>query len=307
MICGKLSPVSESFAFFPPRRAGVIFHLVTILALALGGAFGLYRLAYSEVGPTFLLYLLPLLLAIPAIPLLIYRLNNLQSAVYTLERDSLRLQWGLRAEVIPTNAILWVRPASDLLEKLRLPWVRWPGAVLGARRLPGGMPVEFMASKTRNLVLISTYDRVFAISPADPAAFIQAYQRLTELGSLVSPSPRSVHPGFLLARVWKMPLTRDLILASGLLSLALVVWVILIVPSREQVSLGFLPDGSPRDPIPGMRLMLLPILNLIFWVFDFFLGLVFFRQDETHPLALLLWGNSILVAGIFLLAVYFIS
>jgi hypothetical protein len=303
---GIKSIVNDSYTFHPPTKTGIIFHLVCIAALIAGGGIGLYRIAYADVGLAFTIFLLPILLAIPLVPFLIYRLSNLQNAVYVLERDSIRLQWGLRVEVIPTNTILWVQRASDLEETLRYPLIRWPGSVLGTRRLGGGTPVEYMASTKRDLILVATYERTYAISPSDPDAFLQAYQRLTEMGSLIAFQPQSVHPTFLLARAWQSHSTRYLILSSILLSLILVTWVSMTAPERPEISLGFMPTGGPRNPIPGIRLMLLPVLNTIFLVFNFFVGLFLFRQEEQRPLAYLLWGNSVLVAGLFLIAVYFI-
>lgn len=298
--------MTETYTFHPPTRAGTIFHLFCIAVLIAGGGFGLYRIAYTDVGTAFSIYILPILLAIPLVPFLIYRLNNLHNAVYGLERDSIRLQWGLRVEVIPTNTILWAQSASDLTEKIRYPLVCWPGSVLGTRRLDGGTSLEFMASTKRDLILVTTYERTFGISPSDPKAFLQSYQRMTEMGSLMLSQSQSVHPTFLLARAWQTPSARYLVAVSILLSLILVTWVSLVAPEIPVVSLGFLPTGVPRNPIPGIRLMLLPVLNTIFLVFNFFVGLFLFRWEERRPLAYLFWGNSVLVAGLFLMAVYFI-
>jgi len=298
--------LNETFTFHPPRRVGIIFHIALIIVLLILGAWGLFQTTYTGVGPTFIIYLLPVLLGVFAIPLLLYRLNTLQTASYTLERDSIRLQWGLRVEVIPTNAILWVRPASDLIEKLRLPWFRWHGSVQGTRRLTGGTIVEFMAVQTRDLILIGTYEKVFAVSPENPAEFLLTYQRLTELGSLLPPSHKTVMPTFILARVWQSPPARYLILLSFLLGLALLISAGLIAPRLSTVSLGFLPTGQPRDPIPGIRLLLLPVLNGIFWVFNLGAGLFFFRRAEWRAFSYLLWSTSCIVAVLFLAGVFFI-
>jgi hypothetical protein len=299
--------VNESFIFYPPRRRGTIFHVGAIVVLLILAVFGLYRAAYSNVGANFLLYLLPVILAVPAVPFLLYRWNALHNSVYTLERDRIHLQWGLRTEVIPTNSVLWVRPASDLLENLRLPWFRWPGSVIGERRFSKEFVVEFLASRSRDLILVGTYDRVFAISPEDPASFLQAYQRLTELGSLIPPQPESVRAAFLLARVWQTRPAGLLILLGFILSLGLLIWVSLLVPARPEISLGFTAAGDPREPIDGVRLMLLPTLNAIFFVINFVTGIFLFRRDEQRPLAYLLWGSTIFVTGLFLAAVYFIQ
>ena len=298
--------MNDTSAFNPPRKAGVIFHIVCIVALIAGGGIGLYRISSTDVGPAFFLYLFSIILAIPVVPLLIYRLSYLQNAVYLLERDSIRLQWGLRVEVIPNNTILWIQKASDLTEPIPYPWIRWPGSVLGTRWIDGDTPVEFMASTSRDLVLVATYERVYAISPPDPDAFLEAYKRLTELGTLISPQPQSVHPSSLFAGVWNTPASRYLIIMSIFLSAVLIAWTVLVAPTRTELSLGFFPTGEPRIPIPGVRLMLFPLLNTVSLVLNFFAGLFLFRRDEQRPLAYLLWGNSILVAGLFLVATYVI-
>jgi hypothetical protein len=280
--------------------------VVCITFLVVGVVIGFYRIAYGEVGSNFLVYLIPIILAILVAPFLAYRLSSLQNAAYILERNSIRLHWGLRVEVIPTNTILWIQNASDLTEPIRYPRIRWPGSVLGARRLGGDTPIEFMASTSKGLILVATYERVFAISPSDPNAFLDSYQRLTELGALIPSKARSVHPTTFFAGVWRNPAVRTLLSISIFLSLVLFLWTSLAAPTRVEISLGFIPTGEPREPIPGARLMLLPLLNTIFWVFNFFVGLILSRNEDLRPFAYLLWGNSAFVAGLFLIATYFI-
>ena len=195
--------MENAYVFYPPKRSGIIFHLAAIAILTLAGAWGLWQAVHSDIGLTFLLYLLPFLVALPSVPFFIYRLNNLENASYTLERDSLRLRWGLRVETIPMVDVQWVRPATDLRGSLRLPPIRWPGAVLGTRRLPGGVtPIEFMAARARGLLVIATSERLYAISPSQPNDLLRAYQHFTEMGSLRPPAPQSVHPTILVIRLW---------------------------------------------------------------------------------------------------------
>src|SRR5574341_880246 len=106
--------------------------------------------------------------------------------------------WGLRSEEIPSSAVLWVRPAAELGDNLPLPWLRWPGAVIGLHQRAGDASVEFMASETQQLVLIATPKGIYAISPDDPAAFLSTYHRLNELGSFSPLKARSVYPTSLL-------------------------------------------------------------------------------------------------------------
>jgi hypothetical protein len=296
----------DTFTFQPPRQIGYLFHIVAIALLTGGAIWGLWQAIRIPIGLLFLLYLLPALFAITIVPLLAYRLYSLRASVYTLERDSITLQWGLRSHTIPMNHVLWVRPTSDLEVPLHLPWLRWPGAILGARRLRTGVPVEFLAARLRGMLLIATNERVYAVSPEDQNAFLQAFQHLTELGSLSPVQPQSIRPTSLIGQVWQTSTARYLVLSGALLSLGLFIWVSLVVPSLDQVSLGFTASGEPREPIQGIRLMLLPILNTLYFGVNLSLGLFFYRREESHPLAYLLWSNTILASALFIIAVHFI-
>jgi hypothetical protein len=252
------------------------------------------------------LYVLPFILAVFWIPWLVYRLNTLQNASYVLQRDQLQMHWGLRTEIIPMNSILWVHPATDLEIPLRYPWLGWPGAILGARILSDGRRVEFLASQRRGLLLVACPSQIFAISPDNLNAFLQAYQRLSELGSLSVSQPVSIYPTFLLARIWAARSARTLLIVGFILSTGLLIWGGLTAAKLDQVSLGFQPNGEPRLPIPGIRLMLLPVLNLVFTFANTFLGAFFYRREENRPLAYLLWFTMVLVAVLFGVAIYII-
>jgi hypothetical protein len=319
LLYGINTLVNEHYVFLPPRTAGLIFQVIIILALLGLSAWGLWQAAEASVGPVFLFYLTPALASIGLVPLLAYRLYALRGARYLMQRDGMTLTWGLRAEDIPMNTIEWVLPTSELSYKLRLPWLYWPGSVVGMRHAPGGKRVEFLASRSRGLVLIAVAGHIYAISPEDPQAFLQTFQGFMEMGSL-SPLPaRSVHPGFLLARLWQTPPARYLLLGALLINLVTLVIVILAVPSSGQVTLGF---GVGREPVPSIRLLLLPVISSFFFLLDFFLGLFLFRRTDSqvtsHPfsgaiwlipgrtIAYLLWSSAALSSVLFLLAVAFI-
>ncbi len=298
--------MSDVFVFQPHRRWGVVFHLAAILAVSAAGIAGLGLAARASIGPVFLLFLLPGLIAVVVVPALAYRLYALQNAAYTLERDGIRLRWGLRVEEIPIEDILWVHPITELATHLPLPRLRWPGAILGRRRLSGGEEVEFLASSSQHIILIATPGRGFAISPADSEGFLLAFQRCTEMGSLAPLPSRSVYPTFLLSRVWASRLARSQLLAGAVLSLALLAWVSLAIPTRSQVYLGFRVNGQPGDAVPAVRLLLLSALNNFFFLVDFFLGLFFYRREDSQPISYLLWGSGVLLPVLFLMAVFFI-
>lgn len=302
----------QEFLYNPPRRAGQLFHAGLIIFLLGAGAFGLFQASQAQIGLAFLLYLLPALVAFFLTPLLGYQLYALTTSFYILERDGIRLRWGLRIEEIPMSEVLWVQSQDDLTIALPFPPLRLPGSVVGIRQLekitrPAEPKlIEYLASNWRDMVLIGTPERVYAISPTDPGDFIYTYERLIELGSLTPLARRSIFPTFLIAQVWASLPARILTLSSLILSLILLVWISLAIPSRSEIHLGFQAAGNPGDLVPAIQLLLLPALNGLIVLFDLVLGLFFFRRQETQVFSLILWASSTIVPLLFIIAAFFI-
>ena len=292
---------------FPPdRRFGLFIHAVIIVVLLAVSVFGLVNLSQAQVGPSFVLYLMMALIASIPIPFLGYRAYALLRADYYIDRDSLAMLWGLRVEDVPLNDIEWVRPASDLTRPLLLPRLRLPGAILGTRRHPDLGLVEFIASTRRNLILIATSKRIFAISPRNAAGLVQTFARATEMGSLSPTEAKSVYPSFIITQAWDSPIARFLWISGILLNLGLIAWVGLLIPSLTQIPFGFNQFGVPNEIVPSTQLILLPLVSGLMFTVGVTAGLYFYRWDRQRPLAFIVWGSSTLSAVLFLLAVLFL-
>ncbi|HSO11279.1 MAG TPA: PH domain-containing protein [Anaerolineales bacterium] len=292
---------------FPPaKRIGITVHVIFIIALAATSAWGFWNLSRAQVGPSYVTFLLISLLAFAPIPFFGYRAYALLRADYYIDRDSLAAIWGLRVEDIPLTDIEWVRPASDLTRPLLLPHFRLPGAVLGTRRHPDLGLVEFIASDPKNLILIATSKRVFAISPESPAALAQTFARAIELGSLTPAEPVSVYPSFIITQAWETPLARFLWTSGLFLNLGLVVWVGILIPSLSQIPFGFNVLGVPDEVTASSQLILLPLISGFMYVAGIIAGLYFYRWQPQRPLAFIVWVSGTLCAVLFLLAVLFL-
>jgi hypothetical protein len=212
----------------------------------------------------------------------------------------------LRDELIPLSDIEWVRAAQDLSLPLAAPQLPMPGAVLGWRRHRDLGPVEFLASRTRGLMLVATAKRVYAISPADPEDFVATFARAVELGSLREAKPRSVYPSFVVAQAWQSGLVRYLWLAALFLNLGLAAWISLLIPMSPRFALGFRPDRT-RDAVPSVQLIILPLVSSLLGLVGWIAGLFFFRWAKRRALSILIWGSGALSSLLFLLAVLFIT
>lgn len=292
--------------FPPPRQRGLFIHLVMTLILGAISLLALWLTFQTQVGLLFSFYfLLFFATAIPT-PILAYRAYALTRSNYLLDRNSLRLVWGLRVEDIPVTDVEWVRPVAGLLAPISLPWFHLPGGILGMTLQPDIGRVEFLASEAKNLLLVATARQVFAISPENPTAFTLAFQKIIEMGSLQATDGHSEYPSFVVVRAWESPLVRFLWLAGSFLNIGLLVWVGTLIPSVQRVSLGFGPSGAPLEPVAGVQLILLPFLSLLLFTIGWLTGLFFYRKPEQEVLALAVWASNALTALFFLIAVFFI-
>ena len=116
--------MADSLSFYPPHRLGLITQISAILLLVIVGALGLWQAARAPIGLDFLLYLIPVLLALILLPLIGYRAYALWRASYLLERDGIYLRWGLREEKIPMDLVTWVRSEEGLETHLPRPYIR---------------------------------------------------------------------------------------------------------------------------------------------------------------------------------------
>lgn len=292
--------------FPPPRQRGLVIHIILIALLSATAGVSFWLAFQTPVGVAFAIYIILFLASALPLPVLAYRLYALGRANYQLDRNTLRLMWGMRVEEIPVSDVEWLRPVQGLVAPLSLPWFRLPGSILGLTRQADIGQVEFMASETGSMLLVATRRRVFAISPENPAAFAVAFQKTIEMGSLTPGAGRSEFPSFVVGRAWDNAWARSLWLAGLFLNLGSLVWVSALIPTTQQVPLGFGPDGAPLETVPAAQLILLPFLSIVLFAAGWLLGIFFYRRADQQVLSLTLWASSALSSLFFLAAIYFI-
>jgi len=289
LIYGIFRGMSEISSFNPPKRSGQLFLTGMILLSFSIGSLSLWGALNMGMSPITIVYVILSLFSFLAIPLFFYRIYALRNATYSLEREGIYIRWGLRIEDIPMQSVEWVAHASELNTKLPLPWLTLPGAVLGVRKFPDGTQIEYLASKTKNLVLIKSNGAIFGISPNDVSGFLNTYQRIIEMGTISQIEARSIHPSFIFSRIWNDRFARTLFLLSFFFSAALWVFASFVISNYDQIRLGYSPSDSSINLVPSSNVILIPLLNTFFVLMNFFAGLYFFRVKASMPYAYLLW------------------
>ncbi len=279
----------------PSVRHGVIIHLGILLTILAVSGYLLWLALFQQTQGVFILYLIASVLAFLPLPFFLYRLISLLRAKYTLSRDGLSIQWGLRTEDIPITDIEWMRLPEDLAIKLPLPRIIFPGAVLGTRKHRDLGIIEYIASDFRQLVLIATKDRIFAISPRNINAFKNDFLRSTEMGSITPIEKQSSQPQFIVASLMSDKAARAFLLSSAFLSLLLLVTASFIIPTRATVPLGLEAIGLNREESSSERLILLPLLSIFFLFVNFSFGSFLYRKTGFRNAAYIVFASALVL------------
>jgi hypothetical protein len=289
-------------SIFPVKKRTGLLVMTGISILCAVGSGVLFVLATTaQDGLTLTLQIVAAIILLTFFILALYRVYVLLTIRYRLMRDGLFLRWGLHREEIPTNRIEWVRPVRDLGFHLPLPRLHLPGMIFGRRSVEGLGKVDFIATDVDNLMLVATAEKVYAISPEDPAAFSGAFKRVTEMGSLEEIQAESITPVSMFTRIWSDAPARGLLLLSLCLVIILFAMAGLIISGRETI---IWIDG---ETAPSARLLMLPTLNALIWFVDIFAGSLIYLRHQVNRLAVyILWGFSGVTSLLLILAVIFI-
>ncbi len=287
--------------FIPNRKLGLTLGFTFLLLLLAATVMGVVQLARATMSAWIILWVLLPVFGVPSSFLVSYRIYGLLSARYRLDREGFYLTWGFAYEQIPIAEIRGVELASATYENLN-PEVgfRWPGCVVGHLHAEDGAPIEFFATRnSEGIVLLTTDERVFAISPPNPQEFQKHFVDTVRLGSLQSIPAVSQRPDFIFARMWSDARARFLVLSGIAASLLLFGYLALRARTLPaSVPFGFDALGNPDPYAPPGRLLLLPMIGVFCWFLDLLTGTWFYRRDEDRPLAYAIWGTAIIVGGL---------
>lgn len=288
--------------FSPPKGKSLAINgvvtailIAVILFLLISGSMsvqGWLSILFIGVG---LLLLIPLALAI-------YRIITIATTVYSLNRDTLEVKWGLRRELIPMREIAWIHPVSDFETPLPLGFTLVKGSYYGERTVNGLGKTLFVATAPDQMVLIKLSEAYLVISPEEITSFIESWKQFSQLGSLQQIEPESENLRMLWRRLMDDILAKRLLLGVAISFLVLLVSTAIIVGLLQQVV------WVSMEPVPSPRLFLLPLISLFFNVLNTLTGLFLYLQERTSKTVVyLILGWSILINVIMTLAMIFMS
>jgi hypothetical protein len=275
------------------------FLIIGLLLLTIG--WSVIQMGAGELSVWLALWVVLPLLSLPLLILVVYRLYGLFTARYSIDRDGLKLRWGLAYDDIPIQQLARVdRAAAFNLSEMPVYSVWWPGLVIGKRHIEGLGEVEYFATRNpAEMVVVQSGDRLLAISPKNVDEFLNAVREALRMGALSTYEEVSTRPNFALARLGSDRVALLLVILGGILPVALFGYLLLVVGGiTGQVAFGFDTSGVVDTLAPPGRLLLLPMIGGASWFLDLFFGIWMYRTSTNRPLAYTLWGGAILVGGL---------
>lgn len=244
---------------------------------------------------TFILVLLALA-TLPIVALIFYWLLGLNRARYALDRNLLTIHWGAVQQVIPMASIRKVLHGSEIAGRIRrFRGGRWPGHWVGQAQVEDVGPILFYAADglDQQLVIV-TPELGYAITPADLAGFVEAFDQRQKMGPTQSVEQVSIQP-----ELYDWPLWTDR-LALGLVGLAVMACLLLFgytclrFPElAPRVALHFDISGAPDRFGSRLQVFTLPLIGLMALGANLVAGVPLYLRDRVG--AYLLWGGALVV------------
>ncbi len=241
------------------------------------------------------LFLLFILLSLPLVARLAYRTWALFNLEYWLDRDALTVRWGASRQVIPLTQIRRIIQGGGQ-ETSRPSWTSWPGPYVRLSTALGMLNVQRYATRPlAECLLLETDETTFALSPMDPAHFLETLQAYYQLGPAHAAPAQGTSSGLCQGALFRDRLGVALLLL-GLVGILLLFGTLMVrypeVP--DLLAIRYNIQGQPQSVRPKASLFLLPAMGLLVYLINGAWGgwLACRRQRLA---AYLLWGGAVTV------------
>ena len=288
----------------PDVRRGTWFGGGIIAVLSLIDAVLIWRVVAGPTnGFTFICALL-VLLSLLAIVLVGYRLLDLSRLRYEFDRNQLAIYTAGSKQIVPTCQIERVLAGSALEGKVRMRSLFWPGLNLGQGQIEGvGLTLFYAVVPPKEQAIVVTPALAYGLSVQDLDSFLEVLTTCQELGPSVEVQQSSEQASWVEWDIWRDRLAQGALLGGVLCSAMLFGLLLFRYPRLPNLlPLHYDITGEVDRISPRSDLFALPVIALLILVVNGILGALFYRKERI--VSYITWSGSVLVQGIFFLALW---
>lgn len=187
----------------PHRSRGVIIFLLALAGVTLVDLALFYVLRQLPISlVTFFLGAL-IVASLPLLGLLAYWIYAYFNLAYRLDRNGLIITWGATQQIVPMASICEIVRGEEMTGPVRVAGLNWPGYQVGSGNLPHlGKTLFFATRPLPEQLFVVTPALVYAISPANPAAFLADFERRRRLGAVHTWAQTTRRPEWAMLPFW---------------------------------------------------------------------------------------------------------
>jgi hypothetical protein len=218
---------------------------------------------------------------------------------YELDRNGLYITWLGNRAVVPLDRLTSID--AGIAADLPFGALQAVGSYWGRARTPNGEVVLFASQPPSRSLIIYTADSVYAISPADPDAFVQELEQRRNLGAAKPLAPAVEPSRFFLYAFWNDETVRWLLLLALAVNLVALALLAARYPALAPlVEMRFDATGAVAELRPRHQTLFMPLAAFGLSLLNVALGLALYRREQLG--ARLLQGASVIVQLLFVVA-----
>jgi hypothetical protein len=225
--------------------------------------------------------------------LLGYFLHGLALSSFHVDRNALVIRWGATTQVVPMESVTGVLHGDQAKRITYFRGARWRGLRVGYGEIKDVGPTLFFTTGPLDTqVILTTSALAYALSPADPAAFIEIVRQRLSMGPTQSVDQVSRQPEFFTWSFWGDHLGLALLASALVLLIVLFGYVSLRYPALAELQpLHFNAAGQPDRWGTRIQVFTLPFIGLLALVTN--VGLGFLLYGRERPASYLLWSGAV--------------
>jgi len=281
----------------PGRLIGVVVTSAAMVVILLIDATLILSLIDRPPSLTSFLLGSLVLLSLGPLAFLAYRIYQLLTLRYLLDRDSVTIVCGSVRRVVPLSNLSSI---VDGVSDLPCPRLVWLGCWLGRSQGKDMGPLLFYATEPpKKQLFLVTRTSAYALSPSNPAGFLAALEARRQMGATLALEEKTTYGTLISLPFWGDRLAQLLLVLGALANAALFAYLLARYPTLPRIlPLHFTAFGGIDRIAPKEQILKLPTIGLITFIANALLGFALHRRE---PLA------TYLLAGTGLLAQFLIA
>jgi hypothetical protein len=288
----------------PDVRRGQWFGAGIIALLVLIDAGLVWRVVGgSPNGVTFICALL-VLLSLPAIALIAYRIYDLSHLRYEFDRNQLAIITAGTRQIVPTCNIEQVLVGADVALEVRVSSLTWPGCYIGQGHIEGvGTTLFYSVTPPQEQAIVVTPSLAYGLWVHDIEGFMEVLTTCQEIGPSMEVQQETKESHYVRWDIWRDRLAQGVLAGGVLLNLAVFGLLLFQYPTLDNLlPLHYDAAGAVDRISPRKDVFVLPVVGLIILAVNGAFGALMYRRERIA--SYMAWSGAAFVQILFLLALW---